>query len=103
MKMYNIYVEPHIAYGVLIYGASSKFQMDRIWLKQSIFRCIFNRRFRDHITDVMDRNLILAPCEMYILELTKFIYRCYSNEETDENISTNFIKTFPSSDRSMKL
>ena len=72
LKFYLAYVVPIISYGLLVYGSTSKTNLEKIYICQKrILRTIFFKRKYDHITTKFNDLGIDTVHEIYLTQLFK--------------------------------
>ena len=87
LSYYRKYVEPHIQYGILAYGGTSKTSLLPILKAQKkIMRLIYFKRRTDSSYQHFEDARIPNVYEIYVYELLKFITGCLKNQH-----STNFL------------
>ena len=92
LKFYLAYVVPIISYGLLVYGSTSKTNLEKIYICQKrILRTIFFKRKYDHITIKFNDLGINTVHEIYVTQLYKeTIFQYLKNSPLDFlNVSNN--------------
>ena len=85
LKFYLAYVVPIISYGLLVYGSTSKTNLEKIYICQKrILRTIFFKRKCDHITTKFNDLGIDRVHEIYLTQffketIFKYLKRSTSN------------------------
>ena len=85
LKFYNVYIKPKMQYGILVYGCTSKSELNVLKRLQNKFlRSIcFLRKF-DRVDHLFELHRILPIHKLYIYDLLKFALRSYNNLLDDE-------------------
>ena len=86
VTFYKMYIQPVIAYGILIYGCTAKNNLDPILkLQKRILRIIYNKPYMYPTRNLFQRAGLLTVHELFIRELLKFAVKNYSNFPSSEN------------------
>ena len=86
VTFYKMYIQPVIAYGILIYGCTTKNNLDPILkLQKRILRIIYNKPYMYPTRNLFQRAGLLTVHELFIRELLKFAVKNYSNFPSSEN------------------
>jgi len=73
--IYYALIHSHIAYGISIYGATKKENLDRILVQQKkALRIILNLKHLDSVKHIFSNLNILTVYGLYIFETIKFVY-----------------------------
>ena len=90
---YNYYIKPKIQYGVLIYGCSSKNNLNKILVVQKKILRLINFKPRMHTTfDLFFKDKILTVHELHLYELSKLILRSLRSECNSTQLNDLFIQ-----------
>ena len=86
VTFYKMYIQPVIAYGILIYGCTAKNNLDPILkLQKRILRIIYNKPYMYPTRNLFQRAGLLTVHELFIRELLKFAVKNYSNFPSSVN------------------
>ena len=73
LKFYNYYIKPVIQYGLLVYGSTHKYNLEKISvLQKRILRVIYNKDRFYSSTELFERSDIMTVFELYASELLKY-------------------------------
>ena len=76
INYYKTYVQPILQYGILIYGCVKKSNLYVIHKSQKrFFRITFRKRYRDSISDKLEKLKIASVFELHIYELFKRVVK----------------------------
>ena len=74
IKLYKLYVQPVLQYGVLIYGCAGKSELKQLnWSQNHIIRIIFGLKKFNSVRDVREKYKLLTPMELHLYELLKLM------------------------------
>ena len=74
IKLYKIYVQPVLQYGVLIYGCAGKSELKQLNSSQNhIIRIIFGLKKFSSVRDVREKYKLLTPMDLHLYELLKLM------------------------------
>ena len=72
IKLYKLYVQPVLQYGVPIYGCSGKSEHKQLnWSQNHIIRIILGLKKFNSVRDVREKLKLLTPIELHLYELLK--------------------------------
>ncbi len=88
LRYYSTNIKPIIQYGILIYGCVRYSNLELILkLQKKIVRLILFLEYRDNVSHLFERNLILSVHELYVYELLKFVIRSLNKMNADEYLN----------------
>ena len=80
LTLYSSLILPYLNYGILAWGNSHKFLLDRLLLLQKkSLRIIFNTHARSHTNPLFFENKILKIADLYSFQLGQFMYNYNNN------------------------
>ena len=98
INYYKMYVQPVLQYGILIYGCVKKSNLYVIHKSQKrFFRIVFRKRYRDSISDKLEKLKIASVFELHIYELFKRVVnkkeisqcgKCYVTRAKESGINS---------------
>ena len=96
VRMYKVYIEPIITYGLLIYGSASKADLQKFHSHQKrAFRGMFNKREFDCFSSTLDEYFVLMPHELSVMELSEFLKRCSNGFSPNSSIGIRWRQAMP--------
>ena len=76
VRLYKIYVQPVLQYGVLLYGVANKSDLQKLeWLQSRIFRLLFSAKRFQSIDELRCKHMLFSVKELHIYELIKLLSR----------------------------
>ena len=85
IKLYKLYVQPVLQYGVLIYGCAGKSELKQLkWSQNHIIRIIVGLKKFSGVRDVREKYKLLTLIELHLYELLKLMSKSLrqSSEKT---------------------
>ena len=74
IKLYKLYVQPVLQYGVLIYGCAGKSELKQLnWSQTHTIRIKFGLKKFNSVHDVREKYKLLTPMELHLYELLKLM------------------------------
>jgi len=98
-SLYCTLILPYISYGILLWGATYKIFLDKIFkLQKRAMRIISNSHFRSHSAPIFKNLKVLNVYDMYKIELGVFMYKHF-NDQLPQIFNTYFNKLIDINDR----
>ena len=73
IKLYKLYVQPVLQYGVLIYGCQANRSLNILTGQKITIRIIFGLKKFNSVRDVREKYKLLTPMEFHLYELLKLM------------------------------
>ena len=97
VKLYNTLINPHLNYGVILWGASGTTKLKKIKVMQNkAMRAITSSKYNESMREKYKEMGIMQIDDIYTLNLTKLMFLYNKNHVTPSNTKTIYLKHYGS-------
>ena len=91
VRLYKVYVQPVLQYGVLLYGVANKSDLQKLeWRQSIIFRLLFSAKRFQSIDELRWKHKLFSVKELHIYELIKLLSRILCHEHPSKLLNNSF-------------